>query len=1520
MKRRILSIILCICMMLTLLPTTVWAAVPIVTIGMTTLTNGKYYTISNDAVTELDSAPDVGYLHYTLDGTNAVLSVTGDVSYNGTIPALSIKDSILTLTGSGNLTMSTSTVPAVSGSSGSLTTSSYTGNLSFSSTASNAITNCTDVTLETTGILTLSGDSSDATIYSRNNVTLKGRTVSLTNGSGYQLVNASGENVSVSATDGDLSLTGSTDFSPLIIADSGEQGANGKVTLSSSGDISVTNTGEGGNAIVGALRVSNAKNVSVTNNSGTPTIAGAADIAVDGDVSITNNGTGMTVSRAFIVRNAQNVTVSSSGEIPTCGGVTDITADGNISIKNTGTGMAVGNSLTATSKKGSVTVHGKHPTSYVVLGTATITAAEDINITSASAIEIGGKTSLTAGGVIVCATSVGTTITKDGTPINASYGGDVSTSGLNLNTGTPSTATLYKAGSGYALFTPLDGGTPATLKLHNATINNTTAFINSIGPEHEGIALPAGNITIQVEGTNNIKSGASYGIGSGTNITISGDGVLTVDGNFANGIWLKSGSLTFASGANVTLNSVVVIPDEKNMWVTTVYGNITAKLAVITGDYQLQGAVTISAGAVMTVPVGEVLYLDNTESITISGQIVNNGTIALPWNYTVEMIKALNLTGSVWLYDRDTLNYKVYINGSIYASGGDVSSRGLNLYSNTPVESTYYKAGDGYILFTPAKGDNSAELLLHNASMDVTGSEGMKLILLPKGSVNMRVSGKNKLSASAMFTDGISSDKNNPTNLIITSSDHGTLEISVTGTKSSGALGGGDCELASLIIGGNVSVTAIASGQSSVGTTLEGNLTIESGANFRTRGDMLDLAAYGESSVMQNFSGVVAFLNTDTLSYKLDVYGACDLPGFLSNFPVGSINSEGKIFNVYLNVTSGSTLTIPAGKTLTVNDMSKLTNNGTIVNNGMMILPSTADTAVIRTLKLIGAGVVKAGTQNYTNDGVAVTEISGGLNLTIGDHSSATLANDGYTFNNNTLTLVNTYIAGSLTLPRGATVNTTAKSIIYGTVSGDGDSAMNITFAGTAPLIINGGINGGINNDTITVQNAAQVTVNGSVFLGASGGWDGILNVIGSGTSLRVTSSSGYAVMCDRMNLQNGASLIANTEGSGSIGVEALSGVNITGGSTLTAGCDYGVYIIDGMLTVDDTSKLITNGAVAPFCIVDSTSLKSQSNIISLAGTPDGTEIKSVTGTRGKYWSLVTTGGSLSVADENSTPVTLSGAKSGLLTFAKSNSGGNSGGGTSASDSYMLIFETNGGSKISSVSKDSGTAVDLSAYKPTRDGYSFAGWYADIALTMKITSVTLTKNTTVYAKWMKKTTNPFTDVSESDDYYDAVLWAIENSVTNGTPDKAFNPDMICSRAQAVTFLWRAAGSPEPTSAICPFTDVLKGDYFYKAVLWAIEKGITKGTSSTTFSPNITVTRSQNMTFLWRAAGKAASASSNPFVDVVKDAYYYNAVLWAVEKSITKGTSATEFSPDDGCTRAQTVTFLFRYMGNRKIRN
>ena len=173
--------------------------------------------------------------------------------------------------------------------------------------------------------------------------------------------------------------------------------------------------------------------------------------------------------------------------------------------------------------------------------------------------------------------------------------------------------------------------------------------------------------------------------------------------------------------------------------------------------------------------------------------------------------------------------------------------------------------------------------------------------------------------------------------------------------------------------------------------------------------------------------------------------------------------------------------------------------------------------------------------------------------------------------------------------------------------------------------------------------------------------------------------------------------------------------------------------------------------------------------------------------------------------------------------------------------------------------------------------------------------------------------SPFEDVKAGDYYYDAVLWAVDKGITTGVSATRFDPNGSCTRAQAVTFLWRAMGSPAPTGASMSFTDVPADSYYYNAVLWAVENGVTTGTSATTFSPDAPCDRGQIVTFLHRAMKSPAASAQSTFSDVAADAYYAQAVAWAVENGVTTGTGDNAFSPAASCSRSQIVTFLYRAM-------
>lgn len=270
----------------------------------------------------------------------------------------------------------------------------------------------------------------------------------------------------------------------------------------------------------------------------------------------------------------------------------------------------------------------------------------------------------------------------------------------------------------------------------------------------------------------------------------------------------------------------------------------------------------------------------------------------------------------------------------------------------------------------------------------------------------------------------------------------------------------------------------------------------------------------------------------------------------------------------------------------------------------------------------------------------------------------------------------------------------------------------------------------------------------------------------------------------------------------------------------------------------------------------------------------------------------------------------------------KESSGGGGGGGSSSSTTYAISVEDskNGSVSVSPKRAEKGDTVTITVKPDT--GYELDELIVtdkngdkikltekdDNKFTFKMPGSKVTVETS-FKLIETEPENPFTDISKNDYFYDAVLWAADKGITSGVTDTLFAPNSSCTRAQMVTFLWRANGSPVVDYAM-NFTDVPADAYYADAVRWAVSKGITSGISETSFAPDMTVTRAQTVTFLYRAAGTPA-VSGGSFADVDANAYYADAVAWAVSEGITSGTSATTFSPDAACTRGQIVTFLYR---------
>ena len=318
-----------------------------------------------------------------------------------------------------------------------------------------------------------------------------------------------------------------------------------------------------------------------------------------------------------------------------------------------------------------------------------------------------------------------------------------------------------------------------------------------------------------------------------------------------------------------------------------------------------------------------------------------------------------------------------------------------------------------------------------------------------------------------------------------------------------------------------------------------------------------------------------------------------------------------------------------------------------------------------------------------------------------------------------------------------------------------------------------------------------------------------------------------------------------------------------------------------------------------------------------VAGTEITLSAKAKSGYHFKEWQVVTGG----VTIENNKFTMPDGNVEVKAIFEKNTSTG--GGGGTGVTTYPITVKSdkNGDVTASHKSASKGTTVTLTV-DPDK-GYVLDtltvldGKDKELKLTEKNGKFTFTmpaSKVTVAATFKASAPtgkNPFIDVPAGSYYEDAVVWAVEKGITSGTSAVTFDPNGNCTRAQAVTFLWRAAGSPAPKTKVMPFTDVPSGSYYYDAVLWAMEQGITKGTSDTAFSPNASCTRAQIVTFLWRANGSPVASGNSAFTDVAADAYYAAAVTWAEKNGVTGGIGGGLFGSNNNCTRAQIVTFIYR---------
>lgn len=1042
-------------------------------------------------------------------------------------------------------------------------------------------------------------------------------------------------------------------------------------------------------------------------------------------------------------------------------------------------------------------------------------------------------------------------------------GGDISNIGLDLIKVTPTDITSYTAGNGTVLWNPNTATVTMNNASFNVEGNyvlqlpyNTDIVIvvegeNSLQSTTNVINHESGSTTIQGDGLLNIISLDGRGISTNNNgaLTITGDVTVNVILNlgesfqivipqdiFSDGVLTISGNANVVtSGSNINLysNNDIIINTNgtidatliqvegdffytkgivsgswviegkgsiHNNGVNSIYGNVDmTKNQTIRSEVNQDG-MFITTGSTLTIQQGSILTIESGATLTNSGTIVNNGTIALPQGTTNEQILAMKITGTGTItVDGNLIGL---VNGVIYPYGGDISTTGINLTVSAPSIATYYKAGTGYVVWNPV----TASVTLHSAGF--TTSEAKPTIRLPELDVVLKLegtstmtnlygvapSGEPYVSAIQMGTlnnivdiTGAIEAKNykltvfGEGTLVINSDAQSSIFTDGTFVMKGGTIkstdknfdlkttdfnmdGGTLLLYGNLTIYGNANITggSVTTPGGDIGVTLcAGNFNMSGGTvtcgtsqigGMILVGKMIQTGGTVSVITLTPLSDGMTTSMTTSMTASMTVYGDVSLlrydrDGFIdSSYSSGILIGSTNYYNFKLNIPENAKLTIPQGSELRVllptdkKASDFIINNGILVNNGEIILPnlSTTDEAmvlgVITSLKPSGVGIVYVNAdEKYANSGVKMISYDYTIDLSndYGDPIDAPgLLYTGNDQDGYILTLTNVILENGIKLPSGIpiTIQTNSTAII-GSVSFEDGQACNITFAGSGAININGDISSCYNGDIVNVMGGTQMIVNGRIVIGGSGGQEGTLNVSGSKTALSVTAEQGSAVYCDTVNVTDGSSLTVSAQSCGVVAQKG--GITIKGGSMLTAGCQYGVYVIDGKLTVEDTSKLITNASIAAFCVVDKSKNKEQSEMVSLPQIPSGMEIKSITGTSSlygaTYWSLIQTGGVLSVTNENYEVATLSGAVNGPITIAFVKAADISGNGTTNNGTTTNSGSTNnsGATTNNEVSSNSGTTTNTSKNEEN-SGAEVTAYYVGDNSSMRSDTVTKT--------------------------------------------------------------------------------------------------------------------------------------------------------------------------------------------------
>lgn len=877
---------------------------------------------------------------------------------------------------------------------------------------------------------------------------------------------------------------------------------------------------------------------------------------------------------------------------------------------------------------------------------------------------------------------------------------------------------------------------------------------------------------------------------------------------------------------------------------------------------------------------------------------------------------------------------------------GPVST--LNFCSSPPTVETIYNINGGTATWTPGSNGVQNKLTLDNVVMTDTNN-----ILKVPADTEIILTGTNKITATsgtAIWAQGGPLKISGAGSLEVTAtsnalwSNQSSIDVNISGALTVNGNIRAEEGTLSLQSGDAISVTGSVYGKGSI-TAIAGkslNITNTSGtAVFASSCTEVSLAAQGGNLTVSGAGsgdyGIYGAWNSTAL--KLHASGNVSVTGTQYSMQGKTLELSGTIpENSTLTADFTESLTVPAGKKLINNGTIKLdkfpgyvTVSGTLTNNGSIV--NSDDTPIQPTVTEGGVITVKAAmdfTGKDTNDtGEGYSWDSDSKTLTLTDY-----------------TMAEPYNGSCIVLPDGAKLVLTGENTLSskndalidakGTLEISGTGSLTGLASGEAALNAQGALTitdckldltnpSSWKNVICTNGNALTITGNADVSLhtAESSGW-GIKT--GDGGNLTLDSNAKLVIKGATGILAQGASVrIAGTldvSDCENLGANLLGVTLNMEGSSITAatGNNQGIYL-NGTLTGQTNIKSFTGVfqlTSSDPSIVNCYTVKKDDTLgLYAEGSTVSFTAEQQTGKKFSGWTA--TGVTLDNATNAEISFTMPGNNVTLTTNYRTSSSG-----SSSRPSYPITTPDkteNGSVNISSTSAKRGSIVTITV---TPD----AGYVLDkltvtdkdgkeLSLTKKsdteYTFVMPAGKVEITPSFVKQAEEPsrvFVDVKTGDYFYDAVLWAVGKGITNGTSAETFSPEDPCTRAQIVTFLWRAAGSPVVNYAM-DLSDVAGDAYYAEAVRWALSEGITTGTSADQFSPDATCTREQAVTFLYRAAGSPAVSGESAFEDVGADAYYARAVAWAAQNGVTNGISQTLFGTGSDCTRAQIVTFLYR---------